>query len=134
MKILWVEDHEHALALISEISAAVVKQRLPLDIVSAPTLALAEQQLRRENFDLVLLDLELPDSLDGMMSACRIANLGSFRLAIVSASENASKIVDELEKSHCNNLTKPVSKSDLPFVDFILNPESFQEFAEKLCA
>ena len=134
MKILWIEDHEHALLLIDEISTSVAKKRLPLDVVSVPTLAKAEDQLRIEKFDLVLLDLELPDSSDGMTSACRIANLGDFKLAIVSASDQAEKIVRELEISRCNNVTTPIPKSELPFVEFIRYPHKFQDFAERLCA
>ncbi len=134
MKILWVEDHEHAIKLIEEIKIAAARKRLPLDIVSAPNLTSAEQQLRRERFDLVLLDLQLPDSLSDMTSACRIANLGQFKLAVVSASPHAQEIVDVLERSLCDNVSKPIPKDDLPFVEFIQNPQKFMDFAEGLCA
>ena len=64
MKVLWVEDHARAGELLAAAAAAASRKRYGIDLVIATSLLDAERKLRLERFDLVVIDLLLPDSAD----------------------------------------------------------------------
>ena len=88
MKVLWVEDNDRVCELLSIAATKAVRHRLQIDVVIAMSLIEAEARLRLERFDLVVLDLGLPDSFDADMTIARLANMGAPRLAVVSGSRN----------------------------------------------
>jgi len=61
-KILLVEDNPADARLLLEMLAEVGSHASGIELVEVPRLAAAIQRLQDANFDLVLLDLSLPDS------------------------------------------------------------------------
>ncbi len=55
----------------------------------------AERKLRLERFELVVIDLMLPDSTDEDATVTRIASMGKFRVAVVSGSDKRNDVVAE---------------------------------------
>ena len=92
MKVLWIEDHPRAQEMLMSAAVKAVRKRLQLDLVLAASLMEAERRIRFERFDLVVIDLRLPDSLDEGMTLTRVANMGQFRMAVVSGSENRDEV------------------------------------------
>ncbi len=128
MKVLWVEDHEPVREMLAIAADKAARSRVPVDLVLAGTLLEAETRMRLERFDLVVLDLILPDSMDGEMTIARAANMGRHRLAVVSASENRDDAVDNAVRCGCNIAPAAVHKAAAPFHRFIQRPESFLDF------
>ncbi|MEO1029152.1 MAG: response regulator [Pseudomonadota bacterium] len=128
MKVLWVEDHEPVRDMLMIAADKAARSRIQVDLVLAPTLMAAEQRVRLERFDLVVLDLTLPDSMDGEMTIARMANMGDFRIAVVSGSEDRDAAVAGAIKFGCNISPKAVSKAKLPFNRFIQRPAEFEAF------
>src|SRR5215510_9738315 len=96
MKVLWIEDHPRAGELLSAAAAAASRKRYGIDLVVAVSLMDAERKLRLERFELVVIDLMLPDSADEDATVTRIANMGKFRVAVVSGSDKRQKVVESL--------------------------------------
>jgi len=92
MKVLWIEDHARAGELLAAAATAASRKRYGIDLVIATSLMDAERKLRLERFDLVVIDLMLPDSTDEDTTVTRIASMGKFRVAIVSASERLPRL------------------------------------------
>jgi CheY-like chemotaxis protein len=132
MKVLWVEDSERVCELVGIAATKAARARLPVDVVLAHGLVSAEARLRLERFDLVIVDLGLPDSFDADMSLARLAAMGRHRLAVVSASANRQEAVDVALRFGCNIAPEAVAKDTLPFNRFIQRPESFHEFLAAL--
>ena len=128
MKVLWVEDHPAACELLQKAGAAATRKRLPIDLVIAPSLMEAERRLRLERFDLVMLDLQLPDSIDEDATITRIANMGDFRLGIVSASDRRQSMADFLRAAGRNCARTAIAKEDLSLAEFVSRPEVFHQF------
>ncbi len=128
MKVLWVEDHQPVRDMLAIAADKAARSRIQVDLVMAPTLMEAERRLRLERFDLVVLDLTLPDSFDGEMTIARTANMGAFRIAVVSGSEGRDKAVADAVRYGCNICPVAVSKASLPFNRFIQRPEAFEDF------
>ncbi len=128
MKVLWVEDHPKACELLTQAGLAATRKRLPVDLVIAASLMEAERRLRLERFDLVMLDLRLPDSIDEDATITRISNMGEFRLGIVSASERRQDMADFLCSNGRNCAPRAIAKEDLTLADFSRRPETFLEF------
>ncbi|MEM9669642.1 MAG: response regulator [Pseudomonadota bacterium] len=128
MKVLWVEDHQPVREMLSIAADKAARSRIQVDLVMAGTLMEAENRLRLERFDLVVLDLTLPDSFDGEMTIARAANMGNFRIAVVSASEDRDSAVADAVRFGCNIHPEAVSKASLPFNRFIQRPEAFEDF------
>ena len=128
MKVLWVEDHPLACELLTDANTAATRKRLPIDLVVAPSLMEAEHRLRLERFDLVLLDLRLPDSIDEDATITRVSNMGDFRLCVVSASERRQSMVDFLCAAGRNCAPKAIAKEDLSLTEFVTNPDSLHKF------
>ena len=102
MKVLWVEDHEPVRDMLAIAADKAARNRVQVDLVMASTLMEAENRLRLERFDLVVLDLTLPDSFDGEMTIARAANMGQFRIAVVSGSEGRDEAVANAARLGCN--------------------------------
>lgn len=128
MKVLWVEDHEPVRDMLAIAADKAARSRIQVDLVMASTLMEAERRLRLERFDLVVLDLTLPDSFDGEMTIARTANMGTFRIAVVSGSEGRDQAVADAVRYGCNIAPVAVSKASLPFNRFIQRPEAFEDF------
>ncbi len=96
MKVLWVEDHARAGELLTAAATAASRKRYGIDLVIATSLMDAERKLRLERFDLVVIDLMLPDSTDEDATVTRIANMGKFRVAVVSGSDKRDAVVASL--------------------------------------
>lgn len=132
MKVLWVEDHPRAGELLAAAAAAASRKRYGIDLVVANSLMDAEQKLRLERFDLVVIDLFLPDSADEDVTVTRIANMGKFRVAVVSASERRQQVVESLVRAGVNCAPHAVGKEDLQLGEFARRPELFRDFVAGL--
>lgn len=132
MKILWVEDHPRANELLVAAGAAASRQRLGIDVVVAGSLMEAEKKLRLERFDLVIADLFLPDSADEDVTVTRLANMGQFRVAVVSASDRRQEVVDSLMKGGVDCAPIAVGKENLDLGDFVRDPPKFRAFIDTL--
>ena len=89
-------------------------------------------KVRLERFDLVVLDLTLPDSIDGDMTIARMANMGKYRLAVVSGSEDRDQAVANARAFGCNIAPEAIGKAAVPFNLFIQRPASFEEFFQNM--
>ena len=128
MKVLWVEDHQPVRELLAVAAEKAARARVPVDLVLATTLMEAERRLRLERFDLVVLDLTLPDSFDGDMTIARVANMGKHRIAICSAQPERDAAVETALKCGANVAPQAVFKAKLPFNRFIQRAETFHDF------
>lgn len=132
MKVLWVEDHPRAGELLAAAAAAASRRRYGIDLVIATSLMDAERKLRLERFDLVVIDLMLPDSADEDATVTRIASMGRFRVAIVSASDKRHDVMRSLVRAGVDCAPKAVGKDELPLADFVRRPELFRDFLNSL--
>ncbi|MEM9937327.1 MAG: response regulator [Pseudomonadota bacterium] len=128
MKVLWVEDHQPVCDLLAVAADKAARARVPVDLVLATTLMEAENRLRLERFDLVMLDLTLPDSHDGDMTIARVANMGKHRISICSAQPERDAAVETALRCGCNIAPRAVFKAKLPFNRFIQRAETFHDF------
>ncbi len=128
MKVLWVEDHEPVRDLLAIAADKAARNRVQIDLVTASTLMEAETRLRLERFDLVVLDLTLPDSIDADMTIARMANMGKFRIAVVSGTEDRDQAVATALKCGCNISPVAIAKASVPFNRFIQRPADFESF------
>ena len=128
MKVLWVEDHEPVRDMLAIAADKAARARVQVDLVMASTLLEAETRLRLERFDLVMLDLTLPDSHDPDMTIARIANMGPHRIAVVSAREDRDAAVEAAQRIGANIAPEATGKGALPFNRFIQRPEEFEAF------
>lgn len=132
MKVLWVEDHPRAGELLAAAAAAASRKRYGIDLVIAVSLLDAENKLRLERFDLAVIDLFLPDSADEDVTVTRIANMGKFRVAVVSASDRRQAVVDSLVNAGVDCAPLAVGKDDLTLGDFVKRPDLFRDFLKGL--
>jgi len=132
MKVLWIEDHPRAGELLSAAAAAASRKRYGIGLVIATSLLDAERKLRLERFDLVVIDLMLPDSTDEDATVTRIASMGRFRVAIVSASDRRDDVLRSLVRAGVDCAPQAISKEDLPLADFVRRPELFRDFVHGL--
>ena len=132
MKALWIEDHPRVGEMMMAASAAASRKRYGIDLVMATSLMDAERKLRLERFDLVVMDLFLPDSADEDVTVTRIANMGKFRVAVVSASDKRQSVVESLVRAGVDCSPRAVGKEDLPLGDFVRRPELFRDFVTGL--
>lgn len=128
MKVLWVEDHVRAGELLAAAAAAASRKRYGIDLVIATSLLDAERKLRLERFDLVVIDLLLPDSADEDATVTRIASMGRFRVAIVSGSDRRDEVMKSLVLAGVDCAPIAVGKQDLPLGEFVRKPELFRDF------
>jgi DNA-binding response OmpR family regulator len=128
MKLLWIEDHPRVGEMLTAASAAASRKRFGIDLVVATSLMDAERKLRLERFDLVVIDLMLPDSSDEDVTVTRIANMGKFRVAVVSASEKRQQVVEGLMRAGVDCVPQAIGKEDLQLAEFARRPELFRDF------
>jgi len=128
MKVLWVEDHAPVQNMLEIAADKAARARVQVDLVISGSLLAAEDRLRLERFDLVVLDLTLPDSCDPEMTIARIANMGQHRIAVVSASDTRDEAVATALRCGVNISPEAVSKGSLPFNRFIQRPDAFEDF------
>lgn len=128
MKVLWVEDHEPVRDMLAIAADKAARSRVQVDLVMAPTLMAAEARLRLERFDLVVLDLGLPDSIDPDMTIARVANMGKYRIAVVSSLDLRDEVVDLAVRCGANIHPQAIFKANLPFNRFIQRPDAFEDF------
>lgn len=132
MKVLWVEDHHRAQEMLMVAGTKAARKRLQLDLVIAPNLMDAERHLRFEKFDLVIVDLRLPDSVDETMTLTRVASMGRFRMAVVSSSDQRDEAARACVAAGVDCVPYAIAKETLPFNRFIQRPEEFYEFLQSL--
>ncbi len=128
MKVLWVEDHQPVCDILLVAAEKAARARVPVDLVIASTLLEAERRLRLERFDLVMLDLTLPDSHDGDMTIARVANMGKHRIAVCSAMPERDAAVETALRCGCNIAPQAVFKAKLPLNRFVQRAETFYDF------
>ena len=128
MKVLWVEEHEPVRDMLAIAADKAARSRIQIDLVMAPTLMAAESRLRLERFDLVVLDLGLPDSVDPDMTIARVANMGKYRIAVVSSMDIRDQAVASAARCGANIHPEAVFKAALPFNRFIQRPDAFEDF------
>src|SRR5262245_58426756 len=80
MKILLVEDHK----LLAQITCSQLCEIHGHDVDHAPTAAAAMELASKVKFDVVLLDLNLPD-LDGYTLATKLRALGGFGGTVIAS-------------------------------------------------
>jgi two-component system OmpR family response regulator/two-component system response regulator QseB len=108
MRILLVEDN---LALAQGINTALVREGHAVD--HATTAAGAEHFLAAESFDVMILDLGLPDE-DGLMLLNRIRRRGAILpVLILTARDTLDDIVRGLDLGGDDYLTKPFEQQEL---------------------
>lgn len=132
MKVLWVEDHPRAGELLAAAAAAASRKRYGIDLVIATSLMDAERKLRLERFELVVIDLMLPDSTDEDATVTRIASMGKFRVAVVSGSDKRDDVVRSLISAGVDCSPVAIGKDNLPLADFVRRPELFRDFVQSL--
>ena len=128
MKVLWVEDHEPVRDMLAIAADKAARSRVQVDLVMAPTLMMAEARLRLERFDLVVLDLGLPDSFDPDMTIARVANMGKYRIAVVSSMDVRDQAVESALRCGANIHPQAIFEATLPFNRFIQRPDAFEDF------
>ncbi len=128
MKVLWVEDHAPVRELLATAADKAARARIQIDLVLATTLREAANRVRLERFDLVVLDLGLPDSIDDDMTIASMANMGKFRIAVVSSNDSRDASVASALRCGANIAPKAVFKATLPFNRFIQRPDTFFDF------
>src|SRR5688572_845805 len=132
MKLLWIEDHPRVGEMLTAASAAASRKRFGIDLVVATSLMDAERKLRLERFDLVVIDLMLPDSSDEDVTVTRIANMDKFRVAVVSASDKRQQVVEGLMRAGVDCVPQAIGKEDLQLAEFARRPELFRDFVNGL--
>lgn len=133
MKVLWVEDHEPVRTMLVHAADKAARARIPVDLVMADGLLAAESRLRLERFDLVIVDLQLPETGDDVdMAVARIANMGKHRIAVASSRPERDEVVASAVRCGANIHPQAVFKAGLNFNRFIQRPESFEDFLLEL--
>lgn len=133
MKVLWVEDHEPVRTMLLHAADKAARARVPVDLVMAEGLLAAESRLRLERFDLVIVDLQLPETGDDVdMAVARIANMGKHRIAVASSRPERDDVVASAARCGANIHPQAVFKAGLNFNRFIQRPESFEDFLLEL--
>lgn len=132
MKILWVENADDVREMLAITADKAARKRVQVDVVLAASLMSAETRLRLERFDLVILDLAVPDSMDADMAVTRIANMGKFRLGIISSCDEHEYAVEKALKHGVNVSPITIEKGGLPFRRFIQKPEEFATYMQAL--
>ncbi|MFT4519233.1 MAG: signal transduction histidine kinase/DNA-binding response OmpR family regulator [Halioglobus sp.] len=109
-KVLLVDDNETNLLL-----GSLILERMGLEVISADGGAKAVRLVKEEVFDLVLMDLSMPD-IDGLEATRQIRTfMGKDQLPIVALTAH----IDEAEKRACLDigmdgyLTKPIVRDEL---------------------
>jgi DNA-binding response OmpR family regulator len=98
MKILWIEDDPIWSAAIERMSIQRARARKKESIILVNSMGAAERQMRLETFDLVIVDLGLPDTVDGVASILRARSSGAQRFCVLSADPAARDVICAVER------------------------------------
>jgi len=110
LDILFVEDE---LLLRKQIAAAL--ERLDADVSTAGTLAASRRMLEEQAFDLVLLDVNLPDGLGTDLLREKIFPAAS-SVIVMTAQGGVAGAVEAMRLGAADFLSKPFDVSELPLV------------------
>lgn len=133
MKVLWIEDHEPVRTMLAHAADKAARARIPVDLVLADGLLAAEARLRLERFDLVVVDLQLPETGNDVdMAVARVANMGKHRVAVASSRPERDEVVASAARCGANIHPQAVFKASLNFNRFIQRPDSFEDFLLEL--
>ena len=69
---------------------------------------------------------------DEDVTVTRIANMGKFRVAVVSASDRRQQVVESLMRAGVDCAPRAFAKEDLPLGEFVRRPEMFRDFVAAL--
>ena len=113
MKVLWVEDHAPVRDMLAIAADKAARSRVQVDLVMAPTLMAAETRLRLERFDLVVLDLGLPD-MNGheVLRQLRLARIET-PILILSGDDDTESKLKGFGFGADDYLTKPFDTEEL---------------------
>jgi len=128
MKVLWAENHAPVREMLSIAADKAARARVQVDLVLATSLLEAESRLRLERFNLVIVDLALPDSIEPDMTIARIANMGAHRIAVAAAETGPVEAVELALNCGCNIHPQPIQPGALPLNRFIQRPDVFEDF------
>jgi DNA-binding NtrC family response regulator len=103
-KILLVEDQPHQRAIVK---AQLELHRYAVD--EASNLQTAEEKLNREKYDVIILDLKLPDG-SGSLLLDRFPGKLAGRTIIITANATIPSVVEAIKKGAFNYLEKPVDE------------------------
>ena len=134
LRALWIEDDELMLGLIRAIDDHALRRQRGVSLAFASTLREAEDILRRERFDVVVLDLGLPDCRDPEILLTRICWAGSHRIVLVSGSGRVHEVAAEARRIGVAQLRTSVFKGKLPMDEFQRSPRKFHEWIEEMAA
>lgn len=107
MRILLVEDNE---GIIMGLEYLLVQEGYEAD--TAKTMAQAEDFLKRKDWDLVLLDIGLPDG-DGFRLCCRIREKYQIPVIFLTAREEETDVVRGLDLGAEDYVIKPFRNREL---------------------
>jgi CheY-like chemotaxis protein len=128
MKVLWAENHAPVRDMLSIAADKAARARVQVDLVLATSLLEAESRLRLERFNLVIVDLALPDSIEPDMTIARIANMGAHRIAVAQRDSAPIEAVGLAVACGCNIHPEPIQPEALPLNRFIQRPDVFEDF------
>ena len=112
MKILLVEDHE----FLAQITRSQLREIHDHEVAHAFTAAAALELASQAKFDLVLLDLNLPD-LNGYSLAAKLRELDGFDDTVIVTLTGIGNHTDPAKAAQSGvdaQFTKPMDFSDLP--------------------
>ena len=69
---------------------------------------------------------------DEDVTVTRIANMGKFRVAVVSASERRQDVVESLKRAGVDVVPEAIGKENLNLAEFSRRPELFRDFMNGL--
>lgn len=122
MKILWIEDDPIWSAAIERMAVQRARARRRENILLVNSMEAAERQMRLERFDLVVVDLGLPDTVDGVASILRARSGGAQRFCVLSADPRASEIVAMVERYVDKDFVGLFNKTPQLLSRFLHNP------------
>lgn len=120
--ILIVEDQAHMRAILK-----ALLEKNQYHVEEAENLDTASRKLKREQYDVIILDLKLPDG-DGISLFDTFREKLDGKTIIITANPTIPSVVEAIKKGAFNYLEKPVDKELLAAqVDNILRLNSMQE-------
>lgn len=104
--VLWVEDNE----VVQEMGLHFLEQRDAFQVTHVSTGRGALEALRRTAFDLILLDLELPDleGIEILQQVRRHFSPQDLPVLVVTAKEDESTMVDTFDAGANDFISKPI--------------------------
>ncbi|MGE5341697.1 MAG: sigma-54-dependent transcriptional regulator [Candidatus Omnitrophota bacterium] len=104
IKILLIEDQPIMIKMLK-----MLLERHLFGVVVAPTVAEAAEKIEHDNFDVILLDLQLPDG-NGIELFDRFPKKMESKTIIITSNVSVSSVVLAIKKGAFNYLEKPVDE------------------------